>query len=64
MKTTQRYCHTCNAARPFHKNTTNHLLHLLLSLVTLGVWIPVWIVIAFSSPFRRYRCGRCGEARL
>lgn len=25
---------------------TNHVLHLLLSLVTLGIWIPVWICVA------------------
>lgn len=24
----------------------NHLLHLILSVVTLGLWIPVWIVLS------------------
>jgi len=24
----------------------NHLLHLILSIVTLGLWIPVWIVLS------------------
>ena len=24
----------------------NHVLHLILSLVTLGLWIPVWIILA------------------
>lgn len=24
----------------------NHILHLLLSLVTVGLWIPVWIFLA------------------
>jgi len=27
----------------------NHILHLLLSLVTLGFWLIVWILIAMSS---------------
>jgi hypothetical protein len=27
---------------------TNHVLHLLLSLVTFGLWIPVWIIIAIA----------------
>ncbi len=30
-------------------NATNHILHLLLSIVTAGMWIPVWILIALSK---------------
>lgn len=25
---------------------TSHLLHVVLSLLTLGLWIPVWIAVA------------------
>jgi hypothetical protein len=28
---------------------TNHLLHLILSIVTLGFWIPVWIGVALFA---------------
>lgn len=24
---------------------TNHILHLVLTLVTLGLWLPVWFVV-------------------
>ncbi len=24
----------------------NHILHLLLSVVTVGVWLPVWFLIS------------------
>jgi hypothetical protein len=24
---------------------TNHILHLILSIITLGLWIPVWILV-------------------
>ena len=27
----------------------NHILHLLLSIVTAGVWIPIWIIITLAS---------------
>ncbi|WP_078344726.1 DUF2510 domain-containing protein [Mycobacteroides chelonae] len=27
----------------------NHLLHLILTLLTCGLWIPVWIIIAIIS---------------
>ena len=28
---------------------TNHLLHLILCFVTLGIWIPVWIGVALFT---------------
>lgn len=27
----------------------NHLLHLILSLLTAGLWLPVWIIIAMAK---------------
>ncbi|MGO4323782.1 hypothetical protein [Pseudomonas sp. KB_12] len=31
------------------KKNTNHILHLILSLVTGGLWIIVWIIVASSD---------------
>ncbi len=28
---------------------TNHILHLLLSIVTAGIWVPIWILIVLSN---------------
>jgi hypothetical protein len=28
---------------------TNHVLHLLLSLITAGFWVPVWIMVACAN---------------
>jgi len=28
---------------------TNHILHLLLSLITVGLWVPVWVLVAVSN---------------
>jgi len=32
---------------------TNHILHLLLSIFTLGLWIPVWIILAIVGGEKR-----------
>lgn len=32
----------------------NHLLHLVLTLVTVGFWVPVWIVLAVFGGEKRY----------
>jgi hypothetical protein len=39
-------------------NTPNHILHLLLSIVT-GFWLIVWLVLSIRA--RPYRCPQCGE---
>jgi hypothetical protein len=31
---------------------TNHAMHILLSLLTCGLWIPVWIVMAMINADR------------
>ena len=31
------------------KKKTNHILHLLLSIITAGIWIIIWILVAISN---------------
>lgn len=31
----------------------NHLLHLILTIFTLGLWLPVWIIVALASGEKR-----------
>ncbi len=31
------------------KKKTSHVLHLLLSIVTAGIWIIIWILVAISN---------------
>lgn len=32
----------------------NHILHLLLTLLTAGLWLPVWIIVAIAGGEVRY----------
>jgi len=34
---------------------TSHVLHLILSLLTFGAWVPVWIIMATINIRVRYR---------
>ena len=34
-------------------SNTNHILHLLLAVFTVGLWIPVWIIVALTSGEQR-----------
>jgi hypothetical protein len=32
---------------------TNHVLHLILSVITCGVWLPVWLIMYFVAKPKR-----------
>lgn len=59
-KTTGKFCNHCNAQVMAQGRTPNHILHLLLSLVTFGAWIVVWIILTLASA-GGYRCTKCGN---
>lgn len=44
------------AKRADHK--TAHVLHLILSVLTAGLWIPVWILVALSHGIERRKIDR------
>lgn len=39
------------AKRADHK--TSHILHLILSIVTGGLWVPIWLLVAISNASQR-----------
>lgn len=40
------------------KYKTNHILHLLLSVLTAGFWIPVWVIVAISNANERAKVNK------
>jgi hypothetical protein len=36
-----------------HGKQTNHILHLLLTLVTCGLWAIVWLILALTNKMSR-----------
>ncbi|KRE00066.1 hypothetical protein ASE63_08160 [Bosea sp. Root381] len=60
-KTERAYCRTCEAPVLATKQKPAHVLHLLLTLVTLGVWLIVWIVLTLIASMKSYRCPTCGD---
>lgn len=37
---------------------TSHVLHLLLTVITFGLWLPVWVIVAVSHRLERRRIDR------
>lgn len=51
------YCRDCEKDTRHEKNI-NHILHLLLTLLTCGLWGVIWIFIAVTEGFHCDQCGR------
>ena len=54
-----KFCHHCNRQVLHTAKTANHLMHLILSVVTFGCWIPIW---SWAALFHgAWTCSACGS---
>jgi hypothetical protein len=42
------YCKQCHKDVLYHYEAVNHWKQLLLAVMTLGLWLPIWFCMAFS----------------
>lgn len=43
------------------KPRTSHLLHLFMCILTVGVWLPVWMIVALSNSLECRRIDRVAQ---
>jgi hypothetical protein len=55
------HCGICGQQRVHVTRTPDHRKHLRWSLLTLGLWLPVWILETLGA--RRPSCRGCGRHR-
>ena len=56
-----RYCDE-ETAHYEQREPVNHILHLLLSLFTGGLWVIVWILVVAMAKNRKI-CSKCERER-
>ncbi len=54
-----RSCTSCGVPRMHMQQKPNHVLHLLLTVFTVGFWIPVWVLVSLFQA--KPQCMTCGE---
>ena len=52
------FCKSCDRQVMIHRRSPNHVLHLLLTLLTGGLWLFIWILA--SIRIGGWRCSQCG----
>ncbi len=57
-------CQKCNRKTQHEKSKVNHILHLILSILTGGFWIPVWVMLWVCSYWGGGICIHCGKRNV
>lgn len=57
-----KHCTNCRKNTKHLRPSTSHVLHLILSLISFGLWIPIWVLVAISNSTQG-QCSDCGKSR-
>jgi hypothetical protein len=58
MDQSSGFCKGCNRTALLARPGTNHVMHAILSVFSLGLWIPIWLLSCIK--FGGWRCQVCG----
>lgn len=59
----RRFCKTCNAHRLFVRHSSISTgMGCLLTILTGGIFLLVWLIFAILDAFKPYRCQQCGQS--
>jgi ribosomal protein L37E len=60
-KGVSRFCERCGGQASAVAKKSNHLIHLILTGLTLGAWVFVWMaLLGLDKALEATRCTRCG----
>lgn len=57
----RRFCDYCDRYTLHQKEIFGGAWGCLLTVLTFGLFIPIWILADVFGMFKPYRCQRCGE---
>jgi hypothetical protein len=58
----QMYCPHCARSVLGHRPAASHDMHLVLTMFTLGAWLPAWLLVSIYQQAQPYACSVCGSA--
>lgn len=57
---TRAHCPRCRHQQIFVRAQINHPLHLILAVLTAGLWLVSWLALCLGKSIRPWRCEHCG----
>ncbi len=60
MKQTARNCKLCQRSTLHTKDTFQFHWGCLLTVITCGLFIPIWLLFDLMNTFTGFRCQHCG----
>lgn len=58
QRVSRRFCDSCDDYVRAEARPVSHLLHLVLSIVTAGFWIIIWVLLVLGPD---WHCSQCGD---
>lgn len=59
----KKFCLECNQATIHDEVKTNHVLHFVLSILTLGFWLIIWLLMFLMNTGKGATCQTCGTVQ-
>lgn len=63
MTQAHKFCKVCNKKSLHAKNYFGFGWGCLLTIITVGLFLPFWLLADVLGAFRPWRCQTCGKAR-
>jgi ribosomal protein S14 len=57
---TMHFCKRCGRPTPHVQPATHHVFHLLMCVLTLGLWVGIWVLAGVANSSQR-TCAVCGR---
>lgn len=62
-QTSRKNCSICGTKTKHERSVSSpsHLLHFIITIITAGAWLPIWVLIAlFGGSKGAWACTKCG----
>ena len=53
------FCKYCNEQVKTQRESPNHILHFLITILTCGFWVVIWFLLCLQ--FGGWNCSNCGQ---
>jgi uncharacterized protein (DUF983 family) len=60
----RRHCKVCGQRTLHEHEHFSGGMGCLLTILTAGLFLPIWVLILIIEAFQPWRCQRCGSGRL